>query len=375
MAKNVNDRITQAKLSRRTYHIFDLVKGEKNFLMLIASLFILCALVTPYYEVAMWVGFAIAGYSAIANDSIQTIGTFIASNSERKWWYLWLFMGLIFVGTVTYSWLMYDGDVSYQRLTSKGFNTQPESFTFLHLAAPVFLLILTRLRMPVSTTFLILSTFSTSSSAILGVLGKSIVGYIIAFVLAILVWFVISSFVKYRFKGKPAKWWLPVQWMTSGALWFTWLSQDMANIAVYLPRSLSTTQFLVFTGYIFFGLGILFYLKGDKIQSVVSEKAGVADIRAATIVDFIYAALLLYFKGISTIPMSTTWVFIGLLGGRELAISWTKKRRKKKAKSVKRAVTMISRDMLFALIGLLISIILALAINAEVREEVFDIIF
>lgn len=375
MAKNVNDRITQAKLSKRTYQIFDLVKSEKNFLFLIAALFLVCALVTPFYEVAMWVGFAIAGYSAIANDSIQTIGTFIASNSERKWWYLWLFMGLIFIGTVTYSWVVYDGDVSYQRLTSKGFNTQPESFTFLHLAAPVFLLILTRLRMPVSTTFLILSTFSTSSSAILGVLGKSIIGYIIAFVLAIIVWYVISSFVKYRFKGKPAKWWLPVQWVTSGALWFTWLSQDMANIAVYLPRSLNTTQFLVFTGYIFFGLGVLFYLKGDKIQSVVSEKAGVADIRAATIVDFIYAALLLYFKGLSTIPMSTTWVFIGLLGGRELAISWTKKRRKKKAKSTKRAVAMISRDILYALIGLLISIILALAINAEVRREVMEILF
>ncbi len=242
MAKNVNDRITQAKLSKRTYQIFDLVKGEKNFLLLIAGLFILCAVAAPFYEVAMWVGFAIAGYSAIANDSIQTIGTFIASNTDRKWWYLWLFMGLIFVGTVTYSWLEYGGDVSYQRLTSKGFNPQPENFTFLHLAAPVFLLVLTRLRMPVSTTFLILSTFSTSSSAILGVLGKSVVGYIIAFVVAIIIWFGISSFIKYRFKGKPAKWWLPVQWITSGALWFTWLSQDMANIAVYLPRSLSLTQ-------------------------------------------------------------------------------------------------------------------------------------
>lgn len=374
MAKNVNDRITQKKLSKKTYKIFDLVKGERNFLLLIASLFLICALAAPFYQVAMWVGFAIAGYSAIANDSIQTIGTFIASNTDRKWWLLWLFMGLIFVGTVTYSWVVYDGDVSYLRLSSKGFDEQPESFSFLHLAAPVFLLILTRLRMPVSTTFLILSTFSTSSAAILGVLGKSITGYVVAFIGAIIVWFVISSFVKYRFKGKPAKWWLPVQWVTSGALWFTWLSQDMANIAVYLPRTLDLTQFLVFTGYIFFGLGILFYLKGDKIQSVVSEKAGVTDIRAATIVDFIYAALLLYFKGYSTIPMSTTWVFIGLLGGRELAISWTKKRKKKKFKSTKRALRMIGKDLLYALIGLLISIILALSINEEVRQEVLEII-
>ncbi|WP_017733279.1 hypothetical protein [Nafulsella turpanensis] len=375
MAKNINDRITQGKLTKRTYRIFDLVKGEKNFLILIAALFMLCAVVSPFYEVAMWVGFAIAGYSAIANDSIQTIGTFIASNSEKKWWYLWLFMGLIFVGTVTYSWVVYDGDVSYLRLSAKGFNEQPADFTFLHLAAPVFLLILTRLRMPVSTTFLILSTFATTSDAILGVLEKSIVGYILAFIAAIVVWFGINSLVKYRFKGKPAGWWLPVQWATSGLLWFTWLAQDMANIAVYLPRELSTGQFIAFAGYIFFGLGILFYLKGDKIQSVVSEKAGITDIRAATIVDFIYAILLLYFKGVSTIPMSTTWVFIGLLGGRELAISWTKRRNKKKIKNTKRALRMIGRDLLFALIGLLVSVILALAINMQVRSDVFETLF
>ncbi len=375
MAKDINDRITQKKLSKRTYQIFDLAREEKNFLALIAALFLICAIASPFPHVAMWVGFAIAGYSAIANDSIQTIGTFIASNSERKWWYLWLFMGLIFVGTVTYSWVVNDGDVSYQRLASKGFNEAPTSFTFLHLAAPVFLLILTRLRMPVSTTFLILSAFTTSSESILGVLGKSISGYVIAFISAIVVWFLISSLIKYKFQGKPSRWWMPVQWVASGALWYTWLAQDMANIAVYLPRSLSLMQFIAFAAYIFFGLGILFYLKGDKIQSVVSEKAGITDIRAATIVDFIYAVLLFYFKGLSNIPMSTTWVFIGLLGGRELAISFAKKRQKKKVKSTKRALRMIGKDLLFALIGLLVAIILALAINAEVRNEVFEVLF
>ena len=375
MARNVNERITPKKLSKRTYQIFDLVKDEKNFLILIASLFLVCALVSPFPQIAMWVGFAIAGYSAIANDSIQTIGTFIASNSERKWWVLWLFMGVIFVATVTYSWIVYNGDVSYQRLASKGFNSSPESFSFLHLAAPVFLLILTRLRMPVSTTFLILSTFSTSSEAIMGVLGKSLIGYVIAFVVAIVVWFLISTLIKYQFKGKPAGWGLPVQWVTSGALWYTWLAQDMANIAVFLPRDLSLGQFIAFTGYIFFGLGILFYLRGDRIQSVVSEKAGITDIRAATIVDFIYALLLFYFKGLSTIPMSTTWVFLGLLGGRELAISLSKKRKKKKIRSTKRAFIVIARDMFYALIGLLVAVILALAINAEVRNEVYESLF
>jgi hypothetical protein len=375
MANNINQRITWDKLSRRPLQIFTLVKGEQNFLILIATLFIVCAFVTPFPQVAMWVGFAIAGYSAIANDSIQTLGTFIASNSQRKWWFLWLYMGFIFIATMLYSWLVYDGDVSYQRLTSKGFDEAPTSFSYLQLAAPIFLLLLTRLRMPVSTTFLILSAFATTSDAILGVLGKSLIGYIIAFFTALLVWFAVARFTKNLFKGKPANWWLPVQWVTSGALWFTWLSQDAANIAIFLPRSLSAMQFVAFVAYIFFGLGILFYLRGDKIQSVVSEKAGITDIRAATIVDFIYALLLFYFKSISTIPMSTTWVFLGLLAGRELAISISKKRRKKKYRSTKRTIRMVGKDLLYALIGLLVAVILALSINAQVRNEVFDALF
>ena len=36
------------------------------------------------------VGFGLATYSVISNDSIQTLGTFLASNKERFNWYtLW----------------------------------------------------------------------------------------------------------------------------------------------------------------------------------------------------------------------------------------------------------------------------------------------
>jgi hypothetical protein len=35
------------------------------------------------------VGFLVAAYSLVANDSVQTLGTFIASNSQKfKWYYL-----------------------------------------------------------------------------------------------------------------------------------------------------------------------------------------------------------------------------------------------------------------------------------------------
>ena len=195
-----------------------------------------------------------------------------------------------------------------------------------------------------------------------------------AFILAFVVWLVVSKYVNKYFKGKPHKMWVVFQWITSGLLWSVWLQQDAANIAIYLPRSLSAWQFVAFASYIFLGLGLLFYLKGDKIQGIVDEKSGVTDVRAATLVDFIYALLLYYKLFESTIPMSTTWLFIGLLGGRELAISMTRNKAKKRKKATVKAIKMVGKDMLYALIGLLVSIILALAINDEIRREIFAMI-
>ncbi len=367
---NMNEKISQDKLSKVVYQIFDLTRQESVFITLIAVLFFVAGSVAPFPQVAMWFGFAMAGYSAIANDSIQTIGTFISSNSHKKWYWLWLFMGSIFLITVTFSWIVYDGDVSYQRLSHKGFSQAPESFGFLQLAAPIILLIITRMRMPVSTSILLLSVFSTQATAIVDVLSKSLLGYVLAFICAIIVWFGVSRLFKKYIKGKPAPYWRYLQWITSGSLWSAWIMQDAANVAIFLPRSLSFGQFVAFSAYIFLGLGLLFYLKGDKIQSIVDEKSGVRDVRAATIVDFVYAILLFYFKEVSSVPMSTTWVFIGLLGGRELAISFTKQRSKKRRKSINLALRMIGKDALYAAIGLIISLILAFAINTELREQI-----
>lgn len=352
---------------------YTVFREERTFLALIGIFFFMAGVTFPNAEVAKWVGFALAGYSAIANDSIQTIGTFIASNDDKKWWVLWLFIGGIFLATVSYSWYTYGGDVSYQRLAAKGFSEAPTSFSFLQVAAPIFLLLLTRMRMPVSTTFLLLSCFSASASAIGNVLVKSISGYFVAFAAAIVVWIVLSRVIKKFVTGEPARYWTVIQWVTSGSLWAVWIMQDAANIAVYLPRSLSFGQFAAFALYIFFGLGILFYLRGDKIQKVVTEKSDVRDIRSATIIDFVYAVILYYFKIKNNIPMSTTWVFIGLLAGREIAMSFTDLRGK--GKPLGTSLKLIGKDAGYALIGLAVSIALAVAINPEIKAGIIDFIF
>ena len=314
---------------------------------------------------ARWIGFLIAGYSAIANDSIQTIGTFISSNKHRPWWLLWLFIGSIFIVTMSYSWITNTGDVSYGRLASKGFEQTPTSFAFFQISAPIFLLILTRLKMPVSTTFLILTSFATSSKSIGKVLLKSFTGYFLAFGIAFLTWLVISQLIKRFSEKKPHPMWFLAQWITSGLLWSVWLMQDAANIAVFLPRQLSLIEFLGFLIPIVLGLGFLLKNKGAKIQEVVEEKSRTSDVRSATVVDFIYAIILFYFKIHSKIPMSTTWVFLGLLGGREIAMSI----RHVSKYSFLSAVKLTLKDASFALIGLAISFLVAMGSNAAMREQ------
>lgn len=344
---------------------------ERRFIFLFGFFFLIAAATYRQPQIAMWVGFLFAAYSAVANDSIQTIGTFLASNSDKKWWLLWIWIGGIFLATVTYSWVTFSGDVTYQRLTSRGFEEAPAQFKFLQIAAPLFLLILTRLRMPVSTTFLLLSVFATSPDGIVDILQKSLLGYGIAFVLAFGLWMVLSRLFDRWFNGTPAGYWQPIQWVVSGSLWAVWLMQDAANIAVFLPRSLELSGFLAFAGIIFCGLGILLYLRGDKIQQIVMDKSHVTDVRSATVIDAVYASILFYFKTVSVVPMSTTWVFIGLLAGREIAITV---RSAGPSRNISKTVRLISRDATYAIIGLIVSILIAIAVNPVILDELMSFI-
>jgi hypothetical protein len=117
--------------------------------------------------------------------------------------------------------------------------------------------------MPVSTTFLLLSSFTASQDAISKVLQKSVLGYGIAFSTAFIFWIIIDRLLQNAFKGKADNKWLVLQWITSGILWSLWIMQDAANIAVYLPRSLSIIEFSIFSITILFGLGVILFLKGD----------------------------------------------------------------------------------------------------------------
>lgn len=305
--------------------------------------------------IAMWIGFGLAGYSAIANDSIQTLGTFLSSNHRTRWWILWLFIGGIMAAVFTYGWLTNGGDISYDRLNRI---PEPTSFTFLQLLAPLVLLVLTRLRMPVSTTFLLLSVFS-SSKTIGAMIEKTAIGYLVAFAVAFL-FFGLVAWLKRRnilfHYDYDRRKWRVFQWAATGFLWAAWLMQDTANIAVFLPRSLSDAQFGAVLVSLFALVGLLMYFRGGRIQRIVTEKTDVIDPRPASLIDLVLASLLIFFKEINDLPMSTTWVFLGLLAGREIALTHMSE----KKKPYQRTLRLVIKDISLATVGLLVSLLIAL---------------
>ena len=311
----------------------------------------------PLAEILMILGFALAAYSVVSNDSIQTLGTFLASNRHRPWWVLCIYSSSILVAVLLYGWFTNDGDMAYGRLTA--FPEPEGGVNWLHVLAPMTLLVLTRFGVPVSTTFLILSVFVPRN--IEAMLVKSLSGYFVAFIVAILLYWAIRGLTSYlsnnlNSREATATHWVVLQWTSTAFLWSQWLLQDLANIYVFAPRQVDLSWLLGSLLLLLLMQGFIYYHRGGHIQRIVTSKTMTGDVRSATIVDFVYGLILLVFKEWSHMPMSTTWVFLGLLAGREIAMTMQLGNR-----PVKDALRLIGTDAFKAFTGLVISVALALA--------------
>ena len=197
-------------------------------------------------ELFIGIGFLMAAYSIVANDAIQTLGTFLSSNSHRPWWVLWLFACSVLVTVFVYGWIVNSGDMSFGRLSK--FPEPENGITWVHVLPPLFILILTRFGVPVSTTFLVLTVFTPA--ALGSMLTKSLMGYLVAFVVGFIIYkFVTHTFEKHFLSTsnqQPQNSWVVLQWLSTAFLWSQWLMHDLANIFVYMPRHL-TLSWLIFS--------------------------------------------------------------------------------------------------------------------------------
>ena len=255
------------------------------------------------------------------------------------------------------------------------------TLSWWYLLPPLVLLAITRIGIPVSTTFLVLSFFSIKSLP--SMLTKSLGGYGVALLFALAMYFLLSKLTEAYFLRHPMedgrgamrsrKLWSALQWLSTGFLWSQWLTQDLVNIMVYLgsPEGVTPGTFVFALVTLLALLGLIFYQRGGRIQEIVLAKTNTTDIRSATFIDFFYALTLLFFKydtlGIwdGGIPMSTTWVFLGMLAGREVAM----RIRLKLDSSRANLAGMVFMDLGKATIGLVISILLVVVLYfAEGRD-------
>jgi len=383
-------------------------------------------------------GFFFAAYAVVGNDALQTLGTFINSNRRLHWFWLFLFAGFILVATFTYGWVIYEGDPSWGRLANAKKYPWPEGgIQWYHTLPPLALLIITRLGIPVSTSFMVLTVFA-SVGGMTSMLQKSLTGYALAFVVGLALYMILSRTLEKYFKahdtshkapwglatimgliiaagvylipdllincdpstleGKELKncnkglgviakykayapyivasgifiealiyavsrkfgntsYWVILQWVTTGYLWSVWLIQDFANIFVFLPRQISALEGFAAMAVILLLLGFTFWNKGGPVQKILQAKTSVTDIRSATIIDFVYACLLFLFKEVSNIPMSTTFVFLGLIAGREYGFTILNK-----SMDFFKTSRLAVSDAAKAYIGLVISIDMAIGL-------------
>lgn len=343
------------------------------------------------------VGFLIASYSIVANDAIQTLGTFLSSNAKRPWWILWLYACSILTAVMLWGYFGGNQDIAFDRLNELPY---PEGgVKWWHAIPPLFLLVLTRFGVPVSTTFLVLTIFALTGGAetegvLPKMLTKSALGYIVAIGAAFVVYLIVSRIFErwvHRTHSEPHKpYWFVLQWLSTAFLWSQWLMQDLANIFVFLPRTTElvpvmengapllqdgvavmqtqvsfSPMLLVFATLVMLALhAIIFATRGGEIQKIVLSKTNTTDVRAATLIDFIYGVILYFFKELNDIPMSTTWVFLGMLAGREIAIAYVAGLR-----SHMDALWDVVSDVLRAFVGLVISVVLAILLPAIARGE------
>ena len=256
--------------------------------------------------------------------------------------------------TMWYGWYVNGGDISYGRLNKIPF----QEIQWYHAMAPGLLLILTRIGVPVSTSFLVLSAFA-STVVLEKMLVKSMMGYAVAAVAAYVIWIGVTKLLD---EAKPVKeehkrYWRIGQWVTTGFLWFTWLSMTWQTLPIpfrQIPWDLMIMISFVFVA----GLAFMFREGGGKIQKIVLEKHNTRYVRSATIIDAVYWLILWFFKELNDIPMSTTCVFVGLLCGRELDMATMTGKEK-----FKTVFPLVTKDFIKMMIGLGASVGVVLAIH------------
>ena len=397
-------------------------------------------------------GFGMASLAVMGNDALQTLGPFLASQRWRgNRWLQGLVLAVVLCVVLLLSWAAGGGDPAWGRLDRFPL---PDPFRWRDLVPLLALLVLTRLGLPVSTSFLVLTAMAPVQLG--GMVRKSLVGYGVAFGLAALLYGLLAPWLEghlpeleaiqsaqppsgeerfeaplsspfvaeapllaapgsetspanpsaaeaQRFEvslseversemtlSKPSAAeaerferplsvgpgsavallklpqsgglvsWQALQWLATVVLWCQWLVQDLANIYVYLPRRLNLAELLATLVVLCGAVALIVTLGGGPIQGRLRSKCRLADPQATTVISLLYGLVLLLFLGGDRLPMSTSWLFLGLLAGREVGLTC-----RGTGQPAGAMVQDLTWDLLRAAAGLATSLVVALLVAAD----------
>lgn len=344
-------------------------------------------------------GFLLASWAVIGNDSLQTLGPFLQANRGRTpRWLQALALCAVLCGVLLLGWWRNGGDASWGRLASY---PPPGLFGWPELLPPLAVLLLTQAGVPVSTSFLLLTAFTPANLPAL--LRRSLLGYGLAMVMGLLIYGAAVLWSRWWAARSPASGELPatavrsgpwelaqpgpasvavaespsrhkesegagsvavagaalaLQWLACGWLWSQWLIQDLANIFIYLPRRPDGRVMALALAVLCLGVCLLLAEGGGAIQAIVRRKSGLQAPRAGAALSLVYGLILMLLAVWGREPLSTTWVFLGLLAGRELALSL-----QPQGRPAADLAHDLGRDLALAALGLAVSLAVALAVQ------------
>ncbi len=218
--------------------------------------------------------FALAAYAVIWNDAVQTLMTYIHSNSDVPRKYLFSWVAAVLLGVIWYGFLS-AGDITYGRLDAKWY----ADFTIEWYVAifPLLLVFLTRFRgIPVSTSLLMLSIFSTTL-LFEKIVMKSALGYLVAFLASFVMWIIVEYILKTISKTKKNAainfWWMMVKAAIAAAvfmaaLWYVIIPMILAAFPNLVIPSVSSLELSLYSLVAFlFILGIFYEREADEKTS------------------------------------------------------------------------------------------------------------
>lgn len=322
--------------------------------------FLIIAIITLAFvreNIFQWIATIMSVFAVMSSDSIQTIGTYLSTHRETSWKKHFVFIGSTIAIAIILSWIFFNRQLHFNVLENIPYNND---LSYIYIIPPLALLILARCGIPASSTFIILSSF-TSKGGIVHMINKTFSSYCFAFLFFAYFWFFILKIYKdelYNDENKKLmnKWKL-AQKMTTVILLLSWLFFSLANMVLFLPRTFSFYNLCLFLFLVLSTLAVVLINKGGKLQDMINKKQDSKNIKVSTLINSVYAGVLILSKALSNTPISTTFVLLGILAGKELTTTYYSDNHSLVSTKYRYCIANILRDLNKAILGIIISLI------------------